>query len=150
MDARLGRGGGGGGPELGIGGGPPETRLGGGGGGAPELRVGGGGGGVTRDPGRFGGAAKPSRVFFCTAEEDGGGGGGADAPRDDFLAARPSNTSRSDPLSLMKVLALLICHTLASEAWREVMPPNFPPDHYDRDARGPLPESAREVIGSLA
>jgi hypothetical protein len=46
------------------------------------------------------GAANPSKVFFCTAEED-GGGGGADAPRDDFFAANPSKTSRSDPLSLI-------------------------------------------------
>lgn len=57
-------GGRGGGATLGIGGGgggAAETRLGGkGGGGAPEPFVGGGGGGFES----FGGAAKPSNVFF--------------------------------------------------------------------------------------
>lgn len=57
-------GGGRGGATLGIGGGgggAAETRLGGkGGGGAPEPFVGGGGGGFES----FGGAAKPSNVFF--------------------------------------------------------------------------------------
>jgi hypothetical protein len=62
-----------------------------------------------REPGSGGGpggAGRPSSVFFATAE-DCGGGGGAEAPLDDFFAARPSNTSRSEPLSLIEAGELI-------------------------------------------
>jgi hypothetical protein len=102
----------------GGGGAAAETREGSGGGGggaAPTDECdggsGGGGGGFdAREPGSGGGpggAGKPSNVFFATADD--GGGGGADAPLDDFFAARPSNTSRSEPLSLIEAGELIAC-----------------------------------------
>jgi hypothetical protein len=97
-DVRDGSGGGGGGAAA-----TDEAR--------PPGKGGGGGGFVVRDGGRGGGPGgmgKPRRVFFATAEFD-GGGGGADAPLDDFFAARPSNTSRSEPLSLIEAGELIAC-----------------------------------------
>jgi hypothetical protein len=98
----------------GGGGGAEIEREGGGGGGGGMLAFDGGGKGPL--PGGGGtGAAKPSNVFL--APSGGGGtarecddGGGAGALGRVFLAASPSKTSRSEPLSLMKLLSFLRPH----------------------------------------
>lgn len=121
----------------GGGGGAADTRdggRGGGGGAAPTCEgrppgSGGGGGGFdVFEPGRGGGpggTGSPRRVFFATAEDD-GGGGGADAPLDDFLAARPSNTSRSEPLSLIEAGELIACLGPLGETLCRENPPPIP------------------------
>lgn len=125
--ARDAPGGGGGGAArdgmdgAGGGGGADDERDMGGGGGAPRDSDGGGGGTLDSfEPGGGGGAPgalNPRSVFLAP---DGGGGGGTALGRG-FFAASPSNTSRSDALSLIETTLSRI-HTSQRGPWRDIMP----------------------------